>query len=62
MKNEMKLYEVVYRTPVLYESYRMIIEARNPKEARILAQAERICKRVFQYAIRSIKEMKAKHE
>jgi hypothetical protein len=57
-----KLYSATYNTPVLYEDYRVIVEARNKKEAKILAQAMRICKNVFDYKIKSITEMKAKYE
>ena len=39
-----KLYSATYKTAVLYEDYRVIVEARNKKEAKILAQAMRICK------------------
>jgi len=58
---EKKFFAVTYRTAVLYEPYRMIVEAKNKKEARILGQAQRIC-RGLPFAVAKIREMKAKHE
>ena len=56
-----KIFKVCYRTIVRYETYRILVEAKNKKEARILAMAERICKDL-PYAIKTVREMKAKHE